>query len=88
MHEINDTILTESFAKYQILKAKMNKSSKKYRSSQKGKDTTKLLQNKYASVNKLDDNYRQNINLKQRERYKKNKELKQSQDINDDLITI
>ena len=66
----------------------MNKSSKKYRSSQKGKDTTKLLQNKYASVNKLDDNYRQNINLKQRERYKKNKELKQSQDINDDLITI
>ena len=88
MHEINETILTETYEKYQILKAKMKESSKKYRISQKGKDTTKLLQNKYALVNKLDDNYRQNINLKQRERYKKNKELKQNQYINDDIITI
>ena len=66
----------------------MKESSKKYRSSQEGKDTTRILQKKYAVLNKLNNNYNKNINIKQRERYKKNKELKKIQDVNENKITI
>ena len=66
----------------------MKESSKKYRSSQEGKDTTRILQKKYAVLNKLNNNYKKNINIKQRERYKKNKELKKIQDVNENKITI
>ena len=76
MGEIDLLTLLSSYEKYQIHKQSRSIANKKYRSRENGRLKSKINQQKWMESKKGDDIFRQNMNEKQRIRYRKRMDAK------------
>ena len=76
MSEVDLSTLRSCYEKYQILKQSMSTANKKYRSTENGRLKSKINQQKWMESKKGDDIFRQNMNEKQRIRYRKRMDAK------------
>ena len=80
MSEIYLLILLSSYEKYQIHKQSMSIANKKYRSTENGRRKSKINQQRWMESKNGDDIFIQNMNEKERERYRKRMDVKKRQE--------
>ena len=78
--EIYLLALLFSYEKYQRHWQSMSIANKKYRSTENGKRKSKINQQRGIESKKGDDIFRQNMNEKERERYRKRMDVKKRQE--------
>ena len=83
--DISQEILLETYEKFMRLKSSVKQANKRYLLTDKGKEKKRQINKSYVESKKEDTEYRENINRKQRERYKRKVEQKKKEIENESL---
>lgn len=71
MSEIDISTLISTYEKFKHYQEKMKEANKRYRSTERGREKAKIVQQRWLESKKGDDQYRQIVNEKQKERYRR-----------------